>query len=239
MRHYQSKNPLGKTILFFSRDNCEYSKSGLDLMLELGFDVWNIVNKNKTDKLPDDISFIDFDYLICFRSWLIIPQWLIDKAQSDAINLHPGPPQYPGSGCINFALYEDAEQFGTTMHFMNAKVDSGTILDVQYFPITKTQTLESVLQITHHKVYGQLCDLIIGLAHEGRQYIIDKLDLWHGVQWSKTKRTLKQLNEHRIITADMSEEEINKRERAFHHKDFPIFLQHNNKTYVYSKDVIK
>ena len=40
-------------------------------------------------------------------------------------------PKYPGSGCINWALYDNAEDFGVTAHLMT-KVDDGPIIKVAY-----------------------------------------------------------------------------------------------------------
>ena len=52
-----------------------------------------------------------------------------------AINFHPGPPEFRGIGCANFALLKNSKYYGSTAHVMEAKVDSGPILmskDLKY-----------------------------------------------------------------------------------------------------------
>ena len=94
----------GKIILFFCRKKCGYSEQGISLMLSLGYEVFIVYNEGKSDKLPNDIGSIQCDYIICFRSWFILPKHIIELPKYYSINLHPGPPNYPGSGCINFSL---------------------------------------------------------------------------------------------------------------------------------------
>ena len=75
---------------------------------------------------------------LSFQNYFIIPRSLLLRS-SLAINFHPGPPDYPGSGMINWALYDQCESFGVTAHLMNEKVDNGKILKVKRFKISKTR----------------------------------------------------------------------------------------------------
>ena len=107
-------------------------------MLSLGFELKVIYNQGKEDKLPSEALSTECDYIICFRSWFILSQELIDLPKYYAINLHPGPPNYPGSGCVNFALYNEENSFGVTTHLMKQKVDSGSIIAYKNFSHFKT-----------------------------------------------------------------------------------------------------
>ena len=73
------------------------------------------------------------DYLISFLSpWIITADEL---ARFDtAINFHPASTDYPGSGCYNFALYDNAPEYGATCHHMLPKVDTGLVIDERRFP---------------------------------------------------------------------------------------------------------
>ena len=51
--------------------------------------------------------------LLSFLSPWIVPQEALDRF-SLALNFHPGPREYPGTGCYNFALYEGAREYGCT-----------------------------------------------------------------------------------------------------------------------------
>ena len=41
----------------------------------------------------------------------------------------------PGSGCLNWALYDGADQHGVTAHLMDETVDGGTIVECRRFPL--------------------------------------------------------------------------------------------------------
>ena len=52
------------------------------------------------------------------------------------INFHPGSPEYPGTGCTNFAIYNKEKEYGVTCHYMKTSVDSEILSQVKRFPIT-------------------------------------------------------------------------------------------------------
>jgi methionyl-tRNA formyltransferase len=71
--------------------------------------------------LPENIEWWRDDYIFCFRGYFLLPKSLLDRASVAAINFHPAPAKYPGSGCLNWALYDNANTYGTTAHLMNEK----------------------------------------------------------------------------------------------------------------------
>jgi methionyl-tRNA formyltransferase len=73
--------------------------------------------------------------LIAFATPVIVPGRILACLGYGAYNFHPGPPQYPGWAPAHFALYEQATEFGATMHAMAERVDSGPIVDAAVFPI--------------------------------------------------------------------------------------------------------
>lgn len=236
IHHKIPKVKNGKVILFFCRDKCSHSEQGVNLMLSLGFELKIVYNKGKGDKLPEDIALVNSDYIICFRSWFILPKQVLESPKYYSINIHPGPPNYPGSGCINFALYNEENEFGVTTHIMEEKVDSGKIINYETFPVLKNQSLESVLKITHQKLFNQLTDLLLNLSLHGNKYIEQNIIKNNSVKWSSVKRTLKELNNHREIKLDFSEIEFNKRMRSFHHNDFPLYIKFQNKTFLLKEE---
>ena len=117
------------SVLFFGKYNCKYSQQVLENLRRLEFDVQSILSKNRNEKFPEDLGGWQGDYIICFRSYFIIPKSLLDSAKVAAINFHPGSVEYPGSGCLNWALYDNAKIYGVTAHMMNEKIDNGVIID--------------------------------------------------------------------------------------------------------------
>jgi methionyl-tRNA formyltransferase len=69
---------------------------------------------------------------------------MLGSAKIAAINFHPGSPDYPGTGCYNFALFEKAARYGITCHHMKEKVDTGDIIAVSYFDIAPNENVETL-----------------------------------------------------------------------------------------------
>jgi methionyl-tRNA formyltransferase len=90
--------------------------------------------------------------LIAFATPVIVPPHVLDTLGYGAYNFHPGPPQYPGWAPAHFALYEQASEFGATVHAMAERVDSGPIVDAALFPIPPG--------------IGVLCDIPLDITKE-------------------------------------------------------------------------
>jgi methionyl-tRNA formyltransferase len=87
-----------------------------------------------------DLAALDFDVLerarlIAFVTPEIVSTSILTRLGHGAVNFHPGPPSYPGWAPSHFALYQQAAEFGATVHVMVERVDAGPIIDVARFPI--------------------------------------------------------------------------------------------------------
>ena len=148
-----------------------------------------------------------FDYVISYISPWIIPKEVLVNTTRAAINLHPGPPKYPGIGCTNFAIYDGTKEFGITVHHMKEKVDSGNIIMVERFPIFSGDTVFSLSQRCYAHIYTAFVKLF--------SFIVNNQPLPKSEeQWTRQPFTRKQLDELCKITVDMSEEEVRRRVRA-------------------------
>ena len=91
---------------------------------------------------------------------LFLPYSLFEKASIAAINFHPWPPEYPGSGCLNFALYDNSKKYGVTVHLMNDKIDNRKIIECSRFLISNDDNIDSLLK----KTYAELFKLSQGIT---------------------------------------------------------------------------
>ena len=204
------------SILFLGKKSDEYSKKAFDFVksnfknVEAHLGAWG-------DPLPEDIGWWEGEYIISYLSRWIISEHLIKRAKIAALNFHPAPPEYPGVGCNNFALYENAQEYGVTCHFMDAKVDTGKIIAVKRFPIFLNDDVNSLLSRTHDFQLTLFYD-IIGKILKGETLPNSS------EQWSRKPFTRKELNALCKITADMHEDEIKKRIRATNYLQFKPVL---------------
>ena len=157
--------------------------------------------------IPDTLTWWTGDYLISYLCPWVIPASTLVNAHIAAINFHPGPPEYPGIGCTNFAIYDDAPDFGVTCHLMKPKVDTGIIVKAKYFPVYESDTVYSLTQ----RCYAHIQDLFYEIIDTILQ---DKPLPMSPLNWTREAYTRKELNALCRITPDMDETEIKRRIRA-------------------------
>lgn len=177
----------------------------MDLDLRIG---------SRFDPFPEDAYSSQVDYTVSYLSPWILPDYALKSTKLAAINFHPGPPEYPGTGCTNFAIYDQVDTYGVTAHIMNQTVDSGQILMVSRFPVLSS---DSVYDLTE-KCYREIIR-IFPLVMDSflRNIPIPQAD----ERWTKKATTRKQLDQLCRIECSMSKEEIARRIKATSYPGMP------------------
>lgn len=145
----------------------------------------------------------------CIISYLgrwIVPVDLLNRAMT-AINFHPGPPEYPGYGCNNFAIYDDVREYGVTCHHMAPRVDTGPIVAVKRFPVFASDNAGTLLARTYDYLLALFYD-IVGCIVRGESLPVSS------ETWTRAPFTRRQFKELGHMTPDMTEQEIARRKRA-------------------------
>ena len=207
--------------LFFARKNCQASNKALNHLNRLGFKVTSIFTKNREQFNLEEVEEWSGDYIFCFRSTFILPKRLLEKAKIASINFHPGSPEYPGSGCINYALYENSKNFGVTAHIMVERVDEGEIIKCIRFPIKELDTVNSLLERTHLKLLNLFMEVTTNIKINGKNYINESIKNSKSEKWKKIKRKITDLDQLQIVDKNISEDELKKLIRATFTKKFP------------------
>lgn len=208
-------------ILFFGRDNCNATLTAHSHLKKLGFEVTYVNSTGRGQPFPEEISEWVGEYIFCFRSLFILPKYLIDRASIAAINFHPAPPEYPGSGCLNFALYDESEFYGVTAHLMNEKIDNGKIIECRRFPIIQNDTVDSLLERTHIKLLDLFLDITTNISLLGETYLYktiaqNKIEEWHG-----EAKKMSDLETLKTIPTNINKLELEKIIRATYTKLYP------------------
>ncbi len=147
----------------------------------------------------------EYDYMISFLSPWIIPADALSRAKT-AINFHPAPPEYPGTGCYNFAIYERAGEYGATCHHMLAKVDTGSIVKVRRFPMGD-ETVQSLKEKTMQAMEMMFYDILEIIRNREELPVSSET-------WKRKPFTRKDLQALCRMSCDMPAEEIERRVAA-------------------------
>jgi methionyl-tRNA formyltransferase len=147
--------------------------------------------------------------LIAFVTPVIVPKSILSRLGYGAFNFHPGPPSYPGWAPAHFALYDQAAEFGATVHAMVEQVDAGPIIEFASFPIPP-----------HITVLG-----LEGLAYAHLAFLFWRMAKWMAsdsapppalpVEWGTTKYSRQNYRAMCEIPLDISKSELERRLEIF------------------------
>ena len=147
--------------------------------------------------------------IMAFSTNVIVPSRLLARVGYNAINFHPGPPEYPGYRPTGFALYRGARRYGVTAHYMTDRVDEGPIVGAERFAVAQDAWLIDVVK----EAYQRLARLALGLLPQLIQ--VDRPVDRVPERWAVEKTTKAQYEAMRRIPADMEPGELQRRFRCF------------------------
>ena len=166
------------------------------------------------DKLPLKLRRKKYDLIISYLSPWIIKQSILSKTKFYNINFHPGPPNYPGTGCYNFAIYNQEKYYGVTAHIMNSKVDTGKILGVKKFKINKNVTLSRLINLSYLKMYDLFKEIL-------NKSLNNKLSPDPSISWERKPYKRSDLENLCILKNNFTKNEILKRIRSTYYPGYP------------------
>ena len=158
------------------------------------------------EPLPEPARAWTGDCIISYLARWVVPRDLLQRAAT-AINFHPGPPEYPGYGCNNFAIYDEVSEYGVTCHHMAPRVDTGAIIAVKRFPVSTSDDAGTLLARAYDYQLALFFD-IVGRIIRGEPLPVSS------ERWAREPFTRRQFSELGQVTPDMSEYEIARRRRA-------------------------
>ena len=187
---------------------------------------WGKIN----DLLPEKLIENHYDILISYSSPWIVPVKILDRTKKWNINFHPGPPEYPGIGCFNFALFNKVKQYGTTAHIMQQKVDTGEIIGVNRFSINNYETVKSLSDKTYNSqllLYEEILEYIV---------INNRLPVCKE-NWKRSPFKRKELEKLATIEPSMTKDEINEKIRITYYPGKPApFIEIFGHRFEYNPD---
>jgi methionyl-tRNA formyltransferase len=156
--------------------------------------------------------------LIGFLTPIVVPERVLSKLGFGAYNFHPGPPDYPGWLPAHFATYDQAAEFGVTVHKMANKVDAGSIIAVNRFAIPPNTGVLELEKMTFVALAQLFWDLAPVLATQSAP--LPELP----VHWGGRKTTRKSYTTMCEIAPDISKDELDRRVPVFGAGHFGIDL---------------
>ena len=206
---------MKERVLFIGFEDCEYCQKANDFLEVCGFDVdWLKSSKNRRDSLPSEYNNWKGDYILHMKSYYILPKSLINGALKAAINFHPGSPDYPGSGCVNWALYNNEKTTAITIHFLNEYIDNGKIIKVYEIPIMPCDSIETILPRVHMKQLSAFYDIVTTIVKFDPIILKQYAEINKNIKWSTKVGRIRQVDRLQVVDKNIPQEELEKVIRA-------------------------
>jgi hypothetical protein len=154
--------------------------------------------------------------LISFTTEVIVPGAILEQLGYGAYNFHPGPPQYPGWAPAHFALYEQATEFGCTVHRMIERVDAGPIVEVDSFVIPDDVTVAGLEELTYTRLVQIFWRIARTLATQPEPLIERAL------RWSNKRHSRRDYRQICEIPLDIAKADLEQRVKVFGTDHFGI-----------------
>jgi len=196
----------GLSVLFLGKEGDAHTRQAIEFLKEHAGSV-EFYTGTRLQPLPVAQSLKAWDLVVSYLSPWVVPPWLLARAEVAAINFHPGPPEYPGIGCTNFAIYNGEKEFGVTCHHMEPRVDRGRIIAVRRFPLQVSDTVYSLTHRCYEHIFMLFKEVMAGV-------LAGKPLPEPAEQWKRVPYTRAELDALCAIKPDMDAQEIQRRVRA-------------------------
>ena len=223
-------NSLG-VVLFMGRNNCSYSKRIKKLLKKNSKKFYYFESSRIGEKINKKYLKLNYDYIFCFRSFYILKNNILKKVNNAAINFHPGPPEYRGTGCVNYALYKNSKFYGCTAHLVSEKVDNGKIIDIKKFNISKKKSVSEVLIKTYETMTSLAISTIKNIK-KNQDFIENQIFKNKNIKWSNKITTLKDLNDFYQINKNIKKKDFLNKMRATDTPKFKPYIKLYGKKFI-------
>ena len=134
--HFLTLFPNQVVAVFLQLDT---DTEAIKICKEHGLNYFDISELKQANTEP--LINYQFDYLFNINSTLILSPEQLSLARIANLNLHPGKlPEYAGLHTHQWAIRNGETQFGVTLHYMEAGIDTGDIALQSLFEIGEKET---------------------------------------------------------------------------------------------------
>ena len=200
---------LKKLLIIYNKESKIDSKC-VEFLKRFNIRLTKIFSTGKRkENLTNKIDTWNGDYIIHLGSYYKLTKNDLNRARM-AINFHPGPPKYPGSGGYSKALLNLDKKFGVTVHFMNDKIDNGKIIGFYSFKINSNFDLKKLIFMTDHYKFFVFKKIIKTLLNKNGENRLLKLSNNNKFKWSKKRGKITDIDNLQRIRTFISKKKLEK-----------------------------
>jgi phosphoribosylglycinamide formyltransferase-1 len=121
------------------------------------------------EKILSALKEREVEYLALAGYLRIVGKTILDAYEGNIVNIHPSLlPDFPGLHAIEQAWKAGVTETGVTVHYVDAGLDTGEIIEQRKVQVTSTDTLETLTEKIHsleHEMYPRILNQLLEVAN--------------------------------------------------------------------------
>ena len=121
--------------------------------------------ETRDDAMADWLREQGVELVVCAGYMQLLTPPFLERFPNRVVNIHPAPlPDFPGAHPLEDLLAAGAPQAAATVHYVDAGVDTGSVISSEPVPVLDGDTVETLrerVQAAEHRllpeVVGKLC----------------------------------------------------------------------------------
>ena len=214
-----------ETVAFFGFKGDPYTEMAHDHLRSHFTDVQAFLSTRSVPPNSPYPGLLNTDWLFCFKTKTIFGALTLESVRLGCLNFHTAAPRYPGSGGVNWALYNDDPTASITVHELTETIDAGPILRVDEFDWSGADTVADLLRITHERHLETFKSVTSAIATDGIAWLDNARAHAPDVSWADKTYRIQDLEKLKRITPELSAEEVARRVKATFYRHYRPYIE--------------
>jgi methionyl-tRNA formyltransferase len=209
--------------IFFGKKNDLQSLEAIKFLKKYYKKVDTILNGNIIGEVINYKKYKGYDLVFSFKTKLIFPEYFLKSTKKYNINFHPSLPKYPGSGGGGWSILNNDKFSGTTVHFINKKIDNGKIILVKKFKLKKNINIRNIIEKNNQNQLKTFKYVIKNLFN--KDWLKNILNKNKRFKWKSKAIKIAEINKIRKIDKNISKKKLLKIIRATNYSTFKPYIE--------------
>lgn len=214
-----------ETAAFFGLEADPYSQIALTHLRTEFASVLAFMGNNEVPPRAPDPGKLEVDWLFCFKSKTIFRKGTLKALGKGGVNFHTAAPCYPGSGGVNWVLYNGDATSAITVHRITPAVDAGQIIEVDSFACEGADNVANLLDLTYQMHLLTFLRVTSRIAAEGMPWVERAEAAYNGPNWAEKTYRLSDLEDLKRIDPAMPPAEVARRICATRYRQYGPYVE--------------
>lgn len=214
-----------ESVAFFGIEGDPYSEAARTHLQSHYAEVHAFLGTSTVPPTSPNPGLLGTDWLFSFKTKTIFRAPTLESVRLGCLNFHTAAPAYPGSGGVNWVLYNNDPTSAITVHEITTAIDAGLILKVDEFERAGADTVTDLLHLTYERHLATFQNVTSAIANHGVAWLESTRAHAPDISWADKTYSIRDLEKLKRITPELSAEEVTRRVKATSYGRYGAFIE--------------